>query len=285
MNGLILDVAVVALFVLFVIFGIWRGMYKMIYGLISSLVAIALAVALASSVTTFVNEKTNIDDLLYKALDQPIQKALPDELHASDVEITFNADKSLTVSYGANEYDSLAAYLKDTRFSPLGSTIDKFIGSDTAKAVINPSLSTDTPVAVSTTFANVLSTVSIVYIMLAAVFLVLWLIAYIVVRLIMYLIKKIVHGTYVGHFFDKVLGMVLGAGFALVIVWCALAVIRLLGTYTWIIPANELIQSSTVTKWFYENNYLYTYIVQSTNMQDTISRWIGKISSLAGTTK
>ena len=93
----------------------------------------------------------------------------------------------------------------------------------------------------------------------------------------MAIIKRIVRTTYVGHFFDKVLGMVIGLLIAMVIIWGTLAVIRLLGTYTWIIPVNEIIEQSTLTKWLYENNFIYNFLVSATNLQESIAGLLGNL--------
>ena len=298
MYGLILDVVVLVVVVLFVIFGIWRGMYKLIYGLISSLAAIVVAVLLASMVTGFVIDKTTLDDLLVKSLDEPIQKAVPAQLDASNVTIEVFAQetdgKKYVVKYDGDAYDSLTVYLteKGGSLSPVysffGKVLEGMFSNDTALKMLNPDYTTDTTTesagsSVNVTLAQAISTVAIVYIMLAGVFIVLWIVAYIVIRLLMYVVKRIVHGTYIGHFLDKVLGLVIGAGFAMIIVWGILAIIRLLGTYTWIIPVNELIDSSTVTKFLYNNNYLYNFLVSSTDLQKSIAELIGKFGSTGST--
>ncbi len=280
MNGIILDVIVIVIAVLFIIFGIWRGLYKMVYGFISSLLALVLAVVLCTTVTNFVVDKTTIDDKLYSAIDQPLQNAIPENLHATDVVISFNADATVTITYESATYETLSEYLTKTNSSiaALGSLMDSVILGDNAMNTINPSLNTDSPETVNTTLANVISSITVVYIMDAIVFLLLWIVAYIIVRLLMLIIKQIAHKTYIGHFLDKLLGFVLGAGFAMVIIWGALAVIKLLATYTWIVPVNEVIESSTITKWLFDNNYLYNLLVSTTNLQESISTLIGNFT-------
>lgn len=277
MNGLILDVIVVVIAVLFIIFGIWRGMYKLIYGLISSLAAIVLAVVLASTVTSFVINRTSLDEMLYNSLDERIQGVIPAELEASSVNITYSWDEegTLTISIesGSSTYESVKEYLaeKGTIYSTVFNIIDidNIINNDSTVSVIGES--TEPGSSFTTTLARIFSATVVVYILLAAVFVLLWIVLYIVVRLLMLLVKKIVHGTYVGHFVDKLLGMAVGAAFAMVLIWGALAVIRLLGAYTWIIPVNELINASTLTKFLYENNILYNFLVNSANVQQSIA--------------
>ncbi len=278
MNGLILDVIVVVIAVLLIIFGLWRGMYKLIFGLISGIAALVLAIVLASTVTSFVIDKTNVDDWLLETLDEQVQGVIPAEIDASNVDITFNTDGTIVIAHGTDVYDTVSAYLEGTPYSMLGGILDSVVSSKNTQAVLNPSAGEEGAAAVTTTLAQVLSTAAIVYILLAAVFIILWILSYIIVRLIMFLIKKLVHGTYIGHFVDKLLGLVVGAAFAMVLIWGVLAVVRLLGTYTFILPVNELINSSTVTKLLYEHNFLYDFLVKSTNLQETIAGLIGRFA-------
>lgn len=278
MNGLILDVIVAVVVVLLVIFGVWRGMYKLIYGLVSSIAAVVLAVILASTVATALIEKTTLDDTVFDMLDEPIQGMLPEDLNATDVRITFRMDGTMEVSSGTTTYETIGEYMLTTPYGAMGVLIDSLVSTQTASLVLLPE-GEDEDVTLETNLANVLSTVAIVYIIVIGVFILLWILCYVVVRFLMYLLKKLVNKTYIGHFLDKLLGMVIGAALAMVIIWGVLAVIRLLGTYTWIISINEIINSSTLTKILFENNILYNMLVETMNMQETISGLIGSFAN------
>jgi len=291
MYGLILDVGVVVLAVLFIIFGIWRGMYKLIYGLISNIAALVIAIVLATTVTSFLIQKTTIDERMIGWLDAPIQRALPESLDASNVQLTLHSDGTYEVSHGAETYESIEEYMKTSKegimstiYGTVGKLVERIVTTENTLKVINPNYGQEGGADITITLAKVISTASIVYIMLAAVFIILWILAYIVVRLIMFIIKKIVRGTHIGYFVDKVLGLVVGAAFAMLIIWGALAIIRLLGTYSWIIPVNELIESSTITKLLYNNNYIYNFLVNSSNLQQSIAELIGQFTSSSGQT-
>ncbi|MCR4660483.1 MAG: CvpA family protein [Clostridia bacterium] len=286
--GIILDIGVVVFALLFIIFGIWRGFYKIIYGLISSLAAVVLAVVLASTVAGFIMQKTTLDDHLYNALDTKLTAALPAPLHASDVVIryTYNEEEmayTMSVAYEANEYESISSYLETTEASQVyklaGKLVDGLLNNATVKGAIErmakePNAGEEA--TYQTTFANVIVIMTTALIMIAGVFIALWIILYIIIRLIMMLVKKIVNHTYIGHFVDKLLGFVLGAGIALAIIWGVLAIFRMLTTYTFIIPVNELIESSTLTKLLYNNNYLYT-LMANANIQQTLVNLIDKM--------
>ena len=118
---------------------------------------------------------------------------------------------------------------------------------------------------------------------MAMIFLLLVLIVFaILVKILMSLIKKFVTRTYLGHFINKLVGAILGLVIAAVVIWGFLAVVRLLGTYEWIIPVNNLIETSVITKILYEHNYLYIFLVDTVNIKEIIDSIISKASSIGG---
>lgn len=283
--GLIVDVSVAVVLVLLIVFGTWRGMYKLIYGLISGLLAIVLAVVLAGTVTTFVVQKTELETTLNGAINETVLNAIPAELDAQNVHVEFGED-SVTVIHNTtgDTYESVSAYVSETgsSLSAFASILDSLTSN---QSVIDSFSSTDDEGNVTTSspsLADLLCVTVTTYILLVASFIALWIVGYIVVRLLLFLLKKLITHTYVGHFLNKVLGFVIGAAIGMILIWGALAVIRLLGTYTWIIPVNNVINSSTLTKFLYENNYLYTFLVETMNLQDTISGIVSSFSSFGG---
>ena len=284
-TGLIVDVSIAVVLVLLIVFGTWRGMYKLIYGLVSGLLAIVLAIVLAGTVTSFIVEKTELETTLNGAVNQTVLGAIPAELDAQNVHVRFTDGGATVVRDETGDtYESISAYVAQTgsSLSAVASLLDSIA---TNESVVSNFSSTDeegTVTTTSPTLADLLCIAATTYILLAASFIALWIGGYIVVRLLMFLLKKLITHTYVGHFLNKVLGFVIGAVIGMVLIWGALAVIRLLGTYTWIIPVNNVINSSTLTKFLYENNYLYTFLVETMNLQDTISGIIGSFSSIGG---
>ncbi|MBO4539082.1 MAG: CvpA family protein [Clostridia bacterium] len=283
--GLIVDAAVVVVLVLLIIFGTWRGMYKLIYGLVSGLLSIVLAIVLAGTVTGFIVEKTELETALNGALNQPVQKAIPEELHASDIQVTYTEDGVTIVDKEGNTYETVSEYVNTTESSlkPVASLLDSLVNNESVRANYTSTDEDGNFVSeTSPTLADLLCVTVTTYVLLALVFIALWIVAYIVLRLLMLLLKKIVTKTYVGHFLNKMLGFIIGAAVGMLIIWGALAVIRLLGTYTWIIAVNNVINSSTLTKWLYENNYLYTFLVETMDLQGTIAKIIGSFSGNSG---
>lgn len=290
MNGIILDVVVVVVAVLLIIFGIWRGFYKMIYGLISNIAALVIAIMLVSTVSGLIINKTNLDEALYSSLDNTISQNMDSlGLDVKNVDITFKADGTVTIVHNisdteAKNYDSIAEYFADktqgSMFSAFASTVDSMINNQSTVRIINPTLTTDEPTDVTKTLGFVTTTAAVVYLVMAIVFVALWIVCYILVRLLMMLVKKIVNGTYLGHFFDKVLGFVAGAAIAMLLIWGVLTVIIALDTAAtpWITPAINLIDSSVLTKFLYNNNYLYIFISKVTNLQQLMADFMGKFN-------
>lgn len=263
MTGIILDVAVVVITVLLLIFGIWRGMYKLIFGLVSALLAIVLTVLCVSPVSTLIVDKTTLDERLSSAIDQPLSTALPNGdvvIQLLDLDGDGNATELGFVVEG--EQHPFSDLLAGTPYSMLSSVVESAV-----KGRVTEESS-------EVTFRAALSASLTAYIIMAIVFILLLIIYSILVALIMKLIKKFVTHTYLGHFIDKLLGAVLGLAIAAVIIFGALAIIRTLGTYEWIIPVNNLIESSTLTKILYENNFLYTFIVDRVDLKGLIDRII-----------
>lgn len=267
MSGILLDIIVVVVAVLLLIFGLWRGMFKMIFGLVSSLLALILTIVLLSSVTTFVVEKTLLDDKLREAIDQPLTEAFPN----SDVAVRFydfeNDGTADELGYEADgEVHKFADLLAGTPYSLLAGTLE---------SIISGRLDEETT---EITFINALSSTIVGYIVTAIVFVVLLIIFAIIVRILMALVNKFVTHTYVGHFFNKILGGVLGLVLAVVIIFGSLAVIRFLGTYDWIIPVNRVIEDSTLTKLLFDNNIIYNFLVDNFNIQNLIDSIISRVS-------
>ena len=283
-TSLIVDIAVAVFMVLLILFGTWRGMYKLIYGLVSGLVSIILAIVLMGTVTTFIVQRTELETTLNSALNETVQGALPESLEASNVQVHFT-DTGITVENSEGTiYNSVSEYVADKAptLSALGSLLDKVTANENVKTTFSTETENGETETSSPTLADLLCVTVTTYVLLAAVFLALWIVGFIVLRLLLLPLKKISTRTDVGHFLDKVLGFASGMAIGLVIVWGALAVIRLLGTYTWIISVNNIINGTTLTKWLYENNYLYTFLVETMNLQETLSGIIGSFSSFSG---
>ncbi len=282
MIGLIVDAAVVLVVVLLIIFGTWRGMYKLIFGLVSGLLSIVLAIVLVGTVTNFVVEKTELETALNNALNPSIVKVIPADLNAEKVHVVFSDENGVSVvdDETGTIYESISAYVEQSGSSlkPVASLLDSLTNNESVRASYTSTDENGETIFQSPTLADLLCVTITTYILLAIVFIALWIVAYVVLRLLMLLLKKIVTHTYVGHFVNKLIGFVIGAAIGMIVVWGTLAVIRLLGTYTWIIPVNNVIGSSTLTKWLYDNNYLYTFLVETMNLQETIASIVGSFS-------
>ncbi len=281
MVGILVDAGVIVLVLLLVLFGTWRGLYKLIFGLVSGLAAIILAFALAGTVTGLVVEKTELEKTLQESLNEQIQGVLPPEWDAQNVSLLFDAETgSLTVLHGSDEFASISEYIAQTggTTSALSGLVESLTSNENAKNMVIPKEETEA----MPTLADLVCATAIAYILIAAVAITLWIVGYFVIRLLLFLVKKLITHTYVGHFVNKLLGFVAGLAIAMILVWGALAIIRLLGTYTWIISINQVIESTMLTKLLYENNYLYNFLVDSMDLQGMIANLVASFSSLGG---
>jgi len=248
--------------ILLILFALWRGAYKMLFGLVSSLCAIILAIVLVGTVTQFIVQKTTIDDRIATAIDAPITSKIPNaNAMISFYEIAGEQKLGYTVEGEVQPFSSL---LKGSVLSILSKPIE---------SIISDKLSDTQEVA----FASILVATLVGYIMLAISFVILLIILSILIHILMALLKKFVQRTYLGNFVDKLLGAVLGIVLAGIIVYGALAIIKLLGTYEFIIPVNKLIDTSTITKFFFEKNFVYNWLVAHFNIKNIIDSIISKI--------
>lgn len=270
MTGIILDLIVAVLVIMLLLFGVWRGAYKLIFGLVSSLLAVILAVVLVSSVTQLVVANTTIDDRIQIAIDNRISTKIPNA-NAKIMLYDINGDGTVAeLGYESDgEIKPFSSLLAGTPYS---------IFSGTVESLISRSIKEGDEVV----FASVLVATLVGYIMIGITFIVLLIVLEILVKALMHIIRKFITKTYFGHFVDKFLGAILGLVIAAVFVFGLLAVVKLLGTYSFIIPANNLIQDSTITKWLFNNNYLYNYILSSINAKAIIDSILAKITSFAG---
>lgn len=266
MTGLILDIIVVVVILLLIIFAVWRGAYKMLFGLVSSLLALILSIVLVSTVTQAVVEKTTIDDRIATGIDAKVTPKIPN----ADVLVKFydidNDGEVAELGFMADgvvkPFSEILAGTPYSIFSkPIESVISNRIGDDNQEVA----------------FAKILIATLVSYIMMAICFVVLLIVLSILVHIILALFKKFVQRTYLGHFVDKFLGAVLGIALAGVIIYGALAIIKLLGTYEFIVPVNNIINDSAITKFLFEKNFVYEWLVKSLDIKTFIDSIISKI--------
>lgn len=269
MTGIVLDIIVVVLVALLLIFGIWRGMYKLIFGLVSSLLTIILAIVFISPVTGFLVDRTTLDERLGQAIDEPLTKSVPNgEIIIEYLDV--DGDGILELGYSADGVlHPFADLLAGTNFSMFSGVVESVLSGQVEEGQ-------------NVTFINALSSTLVGYIIMAISFVALLIIFAIVVRLIMLLVKKLVTKTYVGHFINKLFGAILGIVISMVIIWGTLAIIKLLGTYEWIIPVNTLISESTLTKLLFDNNFIYNFLMDSFNIKEVIDSIIASAASIGG---
>lgn len=267
----ILDIGIIVLVVLAILFGLWRGMFKMIYGLISTLAALVIAILLTSMVVTFVVDNTPAGTSLTSALATPIESMMPGSDNMIDFyDIDGNPDTPDVLGYSSSEgvKEMSELFGSDNKLNflqgPVTSIVQKRIES-TGEAV---------------SIVGAVSSLLASYILSIAAFIVLWIVLYILIRLLCVLLKKVVSHTYVGYYLNKVLGSVLGAVIAFALIFGFLTIVRLLGNYEVIIPVNNMINESTVTKLLAENNFLYNMISNTIDIQSIVDKIMTAVGGL-----
>jgi len=268
--GIILDIAVVVLFLVILLFSIWRGFYKMIFGLVLSLLAFSLAFALTSTVTKLVVDYTTFDTYLANALDKPLSKIQNNDAW---VFTTTSESGEVSVMYtpkdNETEMHPFSDITKGQWYSVFGKTMEN---------AVKKQLKGDDRIPFREALALTLTS----YILSACVWVVLLILFTILVKLIMNLFKKFVTRSYFGHFANKALGAALGLAISMVLIWGSLAIIRLLATFNWIIPVNAVIGDSLVTKMLFNNNYVYTFVVNSFDVSGVLDKLMGGVSVITG---
>ena len=267
----ILDIIVVCLTILLLLIGIWRGMYKIIYGFISSIVALVLAIVFTSTVVTFTVKNTQIDDRLVDYIAQPISSYVP---NAQTVVAFYDLDEDEETSdqlgfQGGTEIKPFSEILAGTKLSFLSGSIESIIGKQ---------LLTDEDGQAP--FIDVLVAYLTSYILAITAFIILWILSFILMKIICAILKKLSTSTFIGYFLNKVIGGVLGLAIAGVFIFGILTVIQAMGNYEVIIPANNLIEDSIITKFLSNNNFVYTFVSKSFNMQAVIDKIMEAMSKV-----
>lgn len=284
MSGIsIIDIIIVSVLILAILFGLWRGMFKMLYGLISTLLALVIAVVLVSTVVTFVVDNTVWDDKLSEALAQPISSAMPSAQQLVSY-YDLDNDPETPDELGFDRKDGNGARPFSELFQDNDNKL-KFLESVIKIAVENNLKNAPAEAdgsAPSVVVMNAISSLLTTYILCAAAFIVLWILLYIIIRLLCMLFKKLVTQTYIGYYLNKVLGCILGAVLAMALVFGFLTVIRLMGNYEVVMPVNNIIEESSVAKFFADNNILYNFIADKIDVQSIVDKIMESISK-AGT--
>ncbi|MFW5780341.1 MAG: CvpA family protein, partial [Bacillota bacterium] len=112
-------------------------------------------------------------------------------------------------------------------------------------------------------------------------FIALWIFMYIIIRVLFMVLKKLVATTYIGYYLNKVLGGVLGVIITAILVLGFMTIVRLLGNYEVIIPVNQMIEDSSVSKMIYDNNFLYNFISNKVDIQSTIDKIMEAIGAIS----
>lgn len=263
----ILDIVIIALTVLLLLFGIWRGMYKMLYGFIASVAALVLAVILTSTVVTFTVDNTLLDEKLVDLVAQPLSKFIPNAQQVvAFYDLDSNPDTPEELGFdpgsGVKPYAELFEGSKLSFLAPL----------------VKPIVEKHVLANGGTPFIRALVAVVTAYVLSAAAFIILWILLFIVIRIIFLILKKVVTATYIGYYLNKLVGGLLGAVISAALVFGFLTIIKLLGNYEQVIPINQMVERSTVAKFLGNNNFLYDFISSQIDVQSLIDKLMAMIA-------
>ncbi|MDD4316696.1 MAG: CvpA family protein [Clostridia bacterium] len=262
----ILDIVIIALTVLLLLFGIWRGMYKMLHGFISSTIALVIAILLTSTVVTFTVDNTQVDEKLVTLAAQPLSKIPNSQQVVAFYDLDSNPDTAEELGFnpgsGPQPYTKL---LEGTKFAFL---------SPIVKPIVNKYVQANG----ATPFIRALVAVIIAYALSVAAFLILWILFFILVSIIFLILKKVVTATYIGYYLNKVVGGVLGVVISAALIFGFLTIIKLMGNYEQVIPVNRMIEESTVTKLLANKNFLYTLVADKIDVQSLIDKLMAMIA-------
>lgn len=266
----ILDIVVIALTVLLLLFGIWRGMYKMLNGLISSIIALVLAIMLTPMLVTFVIDNTLLDDKLVDVVAQQLDKHVPNSQQiVAFYDIDGNPETPNELGFnpgtGVQPFDEI---FEGSKLAFLSKPIKSLVTKQVEEYGEAP-------------FLKALVAVITAYALSAAAFLVLMILFFILVKILFALLKKVVTATYIGYYVNKVVGGILGLVIAGALVFGFLTLVRLLSNYSFIIPVNNMIEDSTITKLLAENNFVYG-LLGDIDIQSKIDKIMEMINKAKG---
>lgn len=250
----IIDYVIIGFAVLFLIIGLCRGLVKMAFGLLAGLASLVIAIMLCTTVAGAIVSGTDWHQGLTNSI-------------AGSVDIGAQANTNLVYDSQATE-DVLGFYAENADgtmvFKPFkdifeGNVFLQLLAGPIENGIISnypPEEAAADPKPASLLIAAWLA----VLVLQVICFFVIWILAAIVLKVISILLKKLVSISFVGHFFDRALGAVMGVGIAWIIVMVVFTVIGLMRSMSFMEPVITHIDSSVIGKLLYENNFIYQLV-------------------------
>ncbi len=245
----IIDIVVIVIAVLFGLIGLIRGFRKTVFGLFASLIAFVGAVALAGVVTNLIIANTTWDESLATLLATKLSPNFTYGGAILEYQLSATGDAQVLGFYDGTVWHPFADMLQGTA---LGSNlVSGWITNLTANFYPYDAA------AAQMTFPMILGTIIVKYSFNIVLFIVMYALLMVVVVLLNKLFKRIAAGTYIGHFFDKLLGFVLGVALAWVIIMIVLTVLQMLSGFGFMAKVNEALNTSLLGPYLVEYNFLY----------------------------
>ncbi len=245
----IIDIVIIVIAVLFGLIGLIRGFRKTVFGLFASLVALVGAIVLAGVVTNLIIDGTTWDESLANLIAGKLSPNFTYGGAILEYQLSATGDSQVLGFYDGKVWHPFADMLQGTA---LGSNLlSGWVTNLTANFYPYDAA------ALQMTFPMILGTIIVKYSFNIIFFIVMYIVLIIVVSLLNKLFKKIAASTYIGHFFDKLLGFVLGVGLAWVIIMLLLTVIQMLSGFSFMQSVTNMVNGSLLGPYLVEYNFLY----------------------------
>ncbi|MBO7156136.1 MAG: CvpA family protein [Clostridia bacterium] len=265
--ALIIDVVLIVIIALMVVLGIKRGLVKTIVGLVSTLIVIAVAIAAVTPLTNLVMA-FEVDEKVQSALEAPLAGQLP---NAYAKVYYYDIDEDASTKELIYEIDNVQApidnILKDKPL--INALFAKTIVKNAEKMLATQVEGTETDVQDITNTIDYIDAVTIpvtTLIFTAICFVALLIVARFGIWLLLKIAKKLISRLYVVHFVDKMLGGVFGLAAGVIFILILLTIVQVLSVLDFMAPVNEYLNNTFVTKFIMDNNFIYTFLMQSVNL-------------------
>lgn len=269
---IVIDVAVVAILLLFLGIGIKKGMMKMGFHLIAAVLSIAIAVFACVPVTNAIAANTTWDDQLGDKLENALVKHIPYpyvEIKYYDHDNDASTDEVLgyevALENGGVEmrpYDTIldgAGFFSLMKLQNILKTpIEEALAAEAKR--LEADTEGNTQVEASVTFVTEVELYFAKLIIVAIAFVVLAIVARILLGVLGYLLDKMVRKLYIAHFVNSLLGAVFGLACGAVLLLVCITVLQLMQTLPFMEDVNNYLAGTKIVSFVMEKNVVYDWL-------------------------
>ncbi len=264
----IFDFVVLGVLLLFGIIGLIRGARKVLFGLVASLAAFIGALVLAGVVGNLLIGSFS----LYGTLSSKIAEAMAPSFVYGGQNLVYipDGDKMVLGFYDGTVQHAFADAFEGSALSSFATILQSPIES-----IYTQDIAMNTPMPLPAILGQFFA--SLVF--KAVCFIVLFIVFIIIVKLIDKLLKKVIGSSKLGHFFDRILGLVVGIGFGAIFVFIIFTLLQVLSGFGFMAPVNEAIDSSFLAPYIKQYNFIYTLFDQYWGIGSLADKLSGVVSS------